>query len=244
MTGKTKAIVERTPDRMFSKADQLSLKLFKVPDADLSGEIYGTLIMDPFTLDNFKASRGFQYEFTFSDTGSGYDRWRKFHLKPKFYEPRRALVDFAAAVTDAPVSLNEDPFLMSIVYQTENGRVGYLDDADTDDVFLTSTDFQNKRLRAIVEKRTHRAERAVVKKIAKVATAVGFQAGEPAMELAGQIVSVLAANPEHIGRFMAEGSELFLDGTFNPENGSLAYRSIGGDILHPSVLRQQKGTQQ
>lgn len=85
---------------------------------------------------------------------------------------------------------------------------------------------------------------ALVKKIAAVSTAVGFGAGEPAMEIAGQIVSVLATNPEHIDRFVAEGQELFLDGTLNHENGSLTYRSIGGEILHPSVLRKAKGMEQ
>lgn len=84
----------------------------------------------------------------------------------------------------------------------------------------------------------------IVAKISQVAGAVGWQANEPAMELAGQIVSVLAANPEHIDRFMAEGTELFLDGTLNPENGSLTYRALNGSILSPSVLRQQKGNQQ
>lgn len=84
----------------------------------------------------------------------------------------------------------------------------------------------------------------LVAKIAQVATAVGFQANEPAMEMAGQIVSILAANPEHIDRFMDEGSELFLDGTFNHENGSLTYRAINGSILSPSVLREKKGQQQ
>lgn len=86
--------------------------------------------------------------------------------------------------------------------------------------------------------------RELVEKIAQVANAVGWQAGEPAMELAGQIVSVLAANPEHIDRFMSEGAELFLDGTLNAENGCLTYRSMSGDILSPSVLRAQKGMQQ
>ncbi|NTG07187.1 hypothetical protein [Rhizobium rhizogenes] len=84
----------------------------------------------------------------------------------------------------------------------------------------------------------------LISKIAQVASAVGWQANEPAMELAGQIVSVLAANPEHIERFMAEGSGLFIDGTFNHENGSLTYRAGNGLILSPSVLRQQKGNQQ
>lgn len=84
----------------------------------------------------------------------------------------------------------------------------------------------------------------LVAKIAQIATAVGFQANEPAMEMAGQIVSILAANPEHIERFMTEGSELFLDGTFNHENGSLTYRAINGSILSPSVLREKKGQRQ
>ncbi|WP_331373825.1 Lar family restriction alleviation protein [Sinorhizobium chiapasense] len=93
-------------------------------------------------------------------------------------------------------------------------------------------------------RRSGTGERLVVEKIAQIASAVGFQANEPAMELAGQIVSVLAANPEHIDRFMREGTGLFLDGTLNPENGSLTYRAINGSILSPAVLRQQKGTQQ
>ncbi|SER58435.1 hypothetical protein [Rhizobium sp. NFR03] len=84
----------------------------------------------------------------------------------------------------------------------------------------------------------------LVAKIAQVSNAVGFQAGEPAMEMAGLIVSILAANPEHIERFMTEGSELFLDCTFNHENGSLTYRAMNGSILSPSVLREKKGQQQ
>ncbi|WP_284778524.1 hypothetical protein [Agrobacterium sp. lyk4-40-TYG-31] len=52
-----------------------------------------------------------------------------------------------------------------------------------------------------------------IRRVAEVTTVVGFQAGEPAMELAGQIVSVLAAHPEQTDRFIADGSELFVDGT-------------------------------
>lgn len=85
---------------------------------------------------------------------------------------------------------------------------------------------------------------ALIQKIAQVATAVGWQAGEPAMEIAGMIVSALAANPEHIERFMSEGTELLLDRTLNFENGSLTYRAINGSILSPSVLREQKGQRQ
>lgn len=83
-----------------------------------------------------------------------------------------------------------------------------------------------------------------VKRVAEVSTNVGFHAGEPALEMAGQIISVLAAHPEHTERFLEERGELFLDGTLAHENGSLTYRSQGGDILHPSVLRAQKGSLQ
>ncbi|MNL10048.1 hypothetical protein D3C87_1308370 [compost metagenome] len=83
-----------------------------------------------------------------------------------------------------------------------------------------------------------------IKCVAEVSTNIGFHAGEPAMEMAGQIISVLAAHPEHTERFIEERGELFLDGTLAHENGSLTYRSQGGDILHPSVLRVQKGNLQ
>lgn len=85
---------------------------------------------------------------------------------------------------------------------------------------------------------------ALIAKIAQVANAVGWQANEPAMEIAGMIVSSLAANPEHIARFMAEGTKLLLDGTISFENGALTYRAINGSILSPSYLRRHKGTQQ
>ncbi|CUX20220.1 conserved hypothetical protein [Agrobacterium deltaense Zutra 3/1] len=83
-----------------------------------------------------------------------------------------------------------------------------------------------------------------IAKAAQLATDLGWQAGEPASELAGQIISVLAAHPEHTDRFLEEGGELFIDGTFDTANGSLTYRSRGGDILHPGVLRAQKGNLQ
>lgn len=91
---------------------------------------------------------------------------------------------------------------------------------------------------------THSMGADLVTKIAQVATAVGFQAGEPAMEIAGMIVSSLAANPEHIDRFMSEGTELLLDGTLGFDNGSLTYRANNGSILSPTVLREKKGKQQ
>lgn len=90
---------------------------------------------------------------------------------------------------------------------------------------------------------THTAE-DFIKHCAKVATAVGWQAGVGASETAGHIVSVLAAHPEHVDRFMREGSELFIDGTMRPENGSLTYLSIKGKVTNPSVLRQAVGIEQ
>lgn len=90
---------------------------------------------------------------------------------------------------------------------------------------------------------SHYAEQAITK-IAQVSSTVGWQSNEPAMELAGQIVSVLAAHPEHIERFMRDGSELFLDGTFNIENGSLTYRAANGDIFSSAKMRTFKGLQQ
>ena len=97
-----------------------------------------------------------------------------------------------------------------------------------------------------IEFEEYRAQLAkiIISRIADVASAVGFQAGEPAMEFAGQIVSVLAANPEHIDRFMTEGAELFIDGTLKVENGCLNYRAINGSIVSPSDLRKKMGREQ
>lgn len=86
--------------------------------------------------------------------------------------------------------------------------------------------------------------KAIIDKIAEVANIVGDGAGEPAMELAGQFVSVLRANPEHIDRFLKDGVELVFDGTLNPENGCLTYRAINGNILSPAELRRRKGLDQ
>ncbi|MDR6189197.1 hypothetical protein QE372_001465 [Agrobacterium pusense] len=103
-------------------------------------------------------------------------------------------------------------------------------------------DAYNQRNKAIASQTP--AVNNFIAKAAQLATDLGWQAGEPASELAGQIISVLAAHPEHTDRFLEEGGELFIDGTFDTANGSLTYRSRGGDILHPSVLRAQKGNLQ
>ena len=91
---------------------------------------------------------------------------------------------------------------------------------------------------------TNVTDREFLVKVAEVATAVGFQAGVGASEIAGQIISVLYGNPEHLDRFMREGSGLFHDGTFDPENGTLTYLARNGQVLSPSVLRKTRGAQQ
>lgn len=83
-----------------------------------------------------------------------------------------------------------------------------------------------------------------IRRVAEVANAVGWQAGVGATETAGQIISVLAIHPEHLERFMTEGAELFIDGTFSPENGSMTYLAMNGQITSPSKLRANKGHQQ
>ena len=85
---------------------------------------------------------------------------------------------------------------------------------------------------------------AFIEKAAEVSSAVGWQAGIGAMELAGQIVSGLRANPELLPRFMAEGAELFLDGSLAVENGCLTYMSICAGVQSPADLRKRKGRDQ
>jgi hypothetical protein len=85
---------------------------------------------------------------------------------------------------------------------------------------------------------------AIINRIAECAAALGNSTGEPAVELAGQMISVLAVNPQHIERFMAEGNELWLDGTFDVANSSLTYRTMDDRILSPSDFRKLNGIEQ
>lgn len=88
------------------------------------------------------------------------------------------------------------------------------------------------------------AHTEAIMKVASVASSVGFQAGVPALEIAGLIISVLSANPEEIQRFMSEGTELFIDGTIQCEKGCLTYTAMNGEILSPDILRRAKGIEQ
>jgi hypothetical protein len=87
-------------------------------------------------------------------------------------------------------------------------------------------------------------EAQIVLKIAQVSEVMSLGSGEDATGIAGLIVSVLTANPQHIERFLREGVELFVDGTIRVENGCLSYESQGGEILYPSFLRQKLGLEQ
>ena len=87
------------------------------------------------------------------------------------------------------------------------------------------------------------AEEAILH-IAQVSSAMGFQDGVPAQDIAGAIISFLAVHPEQVARFMVEGAELFIDGTIRPELGSLSYRAVNGSIMTPAMLRKKLGASQ
>lgn len=82
--------------------------------------------------------------------------------------------------------------------------------------------------------------RHIVKQIADLAEAIAFQSGTASSELAGQIVSALAANPALIDRFMAEGSNMFLEGELDCERGCLSWYGQNGQIVTPEFMRAHK----
>lgn len=104
-----------------------------------------------------------------------------------------------------------------------------------------------RRRRAAYRLGTEAGKRAghieAINKLAEVARAVAFQAGEPGTEIAGLILSGLAAKPALIERFMVEGSELIVDGTLIPtfagQDGALTYRARNGEITHTDAHRRR-----
>lgn len=110
------------------------------------------------------------------------------------------------------------------------------DDVTTEEILNATINHPNA---IVVVKRQPTAAEAI-QKIAEASEAVGFGAGEPATEIAGHLVSFLAANPVHIDRFMREGQELMIDGTFTFDQGNLTYRALDGTIRHPDELRAAK----
>jgi len=91
--------------------------------------------------------------------------------------------------------------------------------------------------------KTTKTPTEVIQWIAEVAAAIGWQAGVGATETAGGIVSVLAANPHLIERFLTEGSGLFIDGPVNLDvvNGCLTYYAQTGEVLSPGELHRRRG---
>lgn len=82
----------------------------------------------------------------------------------------------------------------------------------------------------------------VIKRIAEVSHAIGWQAGVGASETAGTIISVLAANPQIIDRFLSDGAGLFIDGpiSLDAANGCLTYLARNGEILSPAELHRRR----
>jgi hypothetical protein len=81
--------------------------------------------------------------------------------------------------------------------------------------------------------------RQTIAKIADCARVIGWQAGEPGMEIAGGIVSFLAAHPQHIDRFLKEPSAVMTDGMFNPHTGGLTWRATNGEMMNAETFAQR-----
>lgn len=103
--------------------------------------------------------------------------------------------------------------------------------------FVEGADDSDDRDVAAIERRSSVTPEQVIEHIAKVARAVGWQAGVGASETAGMIVSCLAAKPELVQRFLDEGSGLLVSGEIAPENGCLTFHRIDGDVTTPDELR-------
>ena len=83
----------------------------------------------------------------------------------------------------------------------------------------------------------------VIETIANHSNAVACLAGVGGCETAGNIISTSHANPELIAEYLATPSATHLDqgDRFRNENGSLSWRAMNGQIVHPSELRAHLG---
>lgn len=88
------------------------------------------------------------------------------------------------------------------------------------------------------------AEQCAIQKIALTAVKISRLANVPAMEMAGQLVSVLAANPELVESFMQDGMALFTSGKLDAQHGCLDFRAINGVRVSPQDLRKHMGMEQ
>lgn len=80
-------------------------------------------------------------------------------------------------------------------------------------------------------------------RIARVAEAVGWQAGVGGCETAGAIVSYLAANPDQIDTFLKDGLLAALEAGDARDmhlNGRLTWHRRNGDVVSPANMRAVK----
>lgn len=80
---------------------------------------------------------------------------------------------------------------------------------------------------------------AAIIKIAQIAVAWGWGAGEPASEIAGGIVSYLAANPAEIESFLQNPSYEQSIAACRAENGCLTWRAMTGEIMDRETYAQR-----
>ena len=75
--------------------------------------------------------------------------------------------------------------------------------------------------------------------LANIAQTVGWQAGEAGCDIAGGIVSWLAANPDQIETFLTHGGEMLIDRTIKPEEGLLTWRAASGELMDRDRYKQR-----
>lgn len=73
--------------------------------------------------------------------------------------------------------------------------------------------------------------------LANIAQTVGWQAGEAGCDIAGGIVSWLAAHPDQIDTFLTHGGEMFIDRTIKPEEGLLTWRAANGELMNRDLYK-------
>jgi hypothetical protein len=120
----TPAKIVRTRDLVYRKALALRNLLADV-DADWQN---ATLLMDRWTHENFMGNDRALRDFSLR---KGRPTWADLDIEVHYYQPPLSLRPYTDEIPVAAISLNDDPFLMSIRYQKrENKRIVYIDDPD------------------------------------------------------------------------------------------------------------------
>lgn len=80
-----------------------------------------------------------------------------------------------------------------------------------------------------------------IRLIADVAEKTAALAGVGAMEIAGQIISCMVADPKFMRQFFECPSEAMLSDRFDARcNGALSYHAINGTIVDPKLVAEQR----